>query len=232
MLKKLHLPLLVSLCFCGVSLSSAAQDAGLLATDKDKTSYAIGLQTARNLKKDSTPVDVEWIIRGLRDGFSGERPLLTDLETKQLMLALMSEVRQKAVANKREAAVKNREKSEAFLAANLTKEGVKALPSGVQYRVITPGAGKMPTDMDVVTCHYRGTLIDGSEFDATRPDRPATLKLAQMIPGWRDALKHMQPGAKWQVFIPSKLGYGERGVGSEIGPNEVLIFDIELLEIK
>lgn len=232
MLKKMHFSLLITLCCAAVSLPAAAQDARLLAADKDKTSYAIGLQTARNLRKDGTEVDPEWVIRGLRDGFSSERPLLSEKETKQLMQALMSEVRQKMVANKRDMAAKNRLKGEEFLAANLNKEGVKALPSGVQYRVIKAGSGRKPNDNDVVLCNYRGTLLDGSEFDATLPERPAAMKLSQMIPGWKDALKNMEAGAHWQVFIPSALAYGERGVGTEIGPNEVLVFDIEFLEIK
>jgi FKBP-type peptidyl-prolyl cis-trans isomerase FklB len=136
------------------------------------------------------------------------------------------------VANKREASVRNRMKGEEFLAANKSKDGIKVLPSGVQYRVIRAGTGANPVDGDSVLCNYRGTLLDGSEFDATLPNRPATLKLGQMIPGFRDALKNMQPGAKWQIFIPSAQAYGERGVGGDIGPNETLIFDIELLEIK
>lgn len=232
MLKKMPLPKLLVLYLAAISLPALAQDARPLVADKDKTSYAIGLQTARNLKKDGTDIDVELVVRGFRDGFSGERPLLSDKETKALMQALMSEVRQKMVSNRREMSVKNRQKGEEFLAANLSQAGVKALPSGVQYRVLKAGTGRKPNDSDVVLCNYRGTLLDGSEFDATLPERPAILKLSQMIPGWKDALKNMEAGAHWQIFIPSALAYGERGVGADIGPNEVLVFDIELLEIK
>jgi len=172
------------------------------------------------------------IIQGLKDGFSGQRQLISDKETRQLMQVLMNDARQKMVANKREASVRNRAKGEEFLAANKTREGVNVLPSGVQYRVIRAGSGRQPTDGDSIVANYRGTLLDGSEFDATLPNRPATLKLNQMIAGFRDAVKAMQPGAKWQIFIPSAMGYGERGVGSDVGPNDTLIFDVELLEIK
>jgi FKBP-type peptidyl-prolyl cis-trans isomerase FklB len=232
MMNKLRLPLLVSLCFVAASASLSAEESAALSNDKAKTSYAIGLQTAKNLKKDGVDIDMAKIVEGLKDGFSGDRQLLSDKETKQLMQALMNDSRQKMVANKREASVRNRLKGEEFLAANQSRDGIKVLASGVQYRVIRAGSGPMPTDSDTVLCHYRGTLLDGSEFDATLPNRPAPLKLAQMIPGFRDAVKNMQPGAKWQIFIPSALGYGERGVGGDIGPNEALIFDVELLEIK
>jgi FKBP-type peptidyl-prolyl cis-trans isomerase FklB len=231
-MNKLRLPVLVSLCFLAVSASVTAEEVVALTTDKARTSYAIGLQTAKNLKKDGVDIDITTIVQGLKDGFSSERQLLSDKETKQLMQALMSDSRQKMVANKREASVRNRMKGEEFLAANKSKDGVKVLPSGVQYRVIRAGTGPMPVDGDTVLCNYRGTLLDGSEFDATMPNRPVPLKLGQMIPGFRDALKNMQPGAKWQIFIPSAQGYGERGVGGDIGPNETLIFDVELLEIK
>jgi FKBP-type peptidyl-prolyl cis-trans isomerase FklB len=232
MMNKLRLPVLVSLCFLAASSSLSAEESSALVNEKAKTSYAIGLQTAKNLKKDGVDIDIATLIQGLKDGFSGERQLLSDKETKQLMQVLMNDSRQKMVANKREASVKNRAKGEEFLAANKSKDGIKVLPSGVQYREIRAGSGPKPADGNSVVCNYRGTLLDGSEFDATLPDRPATLKLGQMIPGFRDALKNMQPGAKWQVFIPSVQGYGERGVGGDIGPNETLIFDIELLEIK
>jgi FKBP-type peptidyl-prolyl cis-trans isomerase FklB len=232
MMLKSRISVLLSLCFLAVATSVSAEEAAALNTDRARTSYAIGLQTAKNLKKDAADVDMETIIQGLRDGFSGDRQLLSDKETKQLMQILMNDARQKMVANKREASVKNRLQGEEFLAANQGKEGVKVLPGGVQYRVIRAGSGPKPTDGDTVLCNYRGTLIDGAEFDATQANRPAPLKLAQMIPGFREALKAMQPGAKWQIFIPSALGYGERGVGNDVGPNQTLIFDVELLEIK
>jgi FKBP-type peptidyl-prolyl cis-trans isomerase FklB len=232
MMNGFRLSVLVSLCFAAASASLSAEESVALTTEKARTSYAIGLQTAKNLKKDGVDIDMATIIQGLKDGFAGERQLLSDKETKQLMQALMNDARQKMVANKREASVKNRLKGEEFLVANKTKDGVMELPSGVQYRVLRAGSGPKPTDGDTVLCNYRGTLLDGSEFDATQPNRPAPLKLSQMIPGFRDALKSMQPGAKWQVYIPSAQGYGERGVGGDIGPNETLVFDIELLEIK
>ena len=232
MMNKLRIPVLLSLCFMTASASLAAQETPVLSTDKARSSYAIGLQTAKNLKRDGADVDMDIIIQGLKDGFSGERQLISDKETRQLMQVLMNDARQKMVANKREASVRNRTRGEEFLATNKTREGVNVLPSGVQYRVIRAGSGPKPTDSDSIVAHYRGTLLDGSEFDATLPNRPATLKMNQMIAGFRDAVKSMQAGAKWQIFIPSALGYGERGVGSDVGPNDTLIFDVEILEIK
>ncbi|MGE5492237.1 MAG: FKBP-type peptidyl-prolyl cis-trans isomerase N-terminal domain-containing protein [Actinomycetota bacterium] len=209
-----------------------AQPAPELVTPKDKTSYAIGAQTARNFRKEGIDIDLDLVIRGIRDGMAGDRLLLSDKEIKQLMQGLLTEMRQKMVANRREAAERNRTRSEEFLAANKEREGIQVLPNGVQYRVITAGSGPRPGDGDTVLCRYRGTLLDGSEFDATPPDRQAALRIAQTIPGWREALKAMPVGSHWQVFIPPALAYGERGAGGDIGPNEVLNFDVELLGIQ
>jgi len=128
---------------------------------------------------------------------------------------------------------KNRKEGEAFLAANKKKEGVKTLASGLQYKVIKPGTGKKPKSTDTVTTHYRGTLIDGTEFDSSyNRGQPATFPVHGVIPGWTEALQLMEEGAKWQLFIPSKLGYGERGAGQAIGPNATLIFEVELVSVQ
>lgn len=232
MFQKLKISLLLCLGLGTLVTPLGAAEPAQLASEKDRTSYAIGVQTARNFKKDGTDIDLDWVVRGLQDGLGDARPLLSDKEIKLRMQALMAEIRQRMAANKRDAAVKNKLRGEEFLAANKTKADVKVLASGVQYRVLKTGEGAKPRDEDVVLCNYRGTLLDGSEFDATLPDRPAPLKLAQMIPGWRDALKQMSVGSKWQLFVPPALAYGDKGVGNEIGPNEVLVFDVELLEIK
>jgi FKBP-type peptidyl-prolyl cis-trans isomerase FklB len=126
----------------------------------------------------------------------------------------------------------NKKKGEVFLAENKTKEGVVVLPSGVQYKILKAGNGKKPIDSDVVQVYYRGTLLDGSEFDATEPGQPADLKASSLIAGWKEALRLMPAGSKWQIFVPSQLAYGERGVGSDIGPNETLVFEVELLAVK
>lgn len=224
------LPLLA--CLGCLAASAQAQPAPELNTPKERTSYAIGVQTARNFRKDGIDIDLDLVVRGLNDGLAGERSLLSDREIKQLMQTLLMDMRQKMAANRRDAAERNRLRGQEFLAANKAREDVQILPNSVQYRVIQAGSGPTPEDGDTVLCHYRGTLLDGTEFDATVPDRPATLKLAQAIPGWREAIKAMPVGSRWQVFIPPSLAYGERGVGSDIGPNEVLTFDIELLGIK
>jgi FKBP-type peptidyl-prolyl cis-trans isomerase FklB len=130
------------------------------------------------------------------------------------------------------AAADNKKEGDAFLAENMKKEGVMALPSGLQYKILKAGSGKMPTDADTVECNYRGTFINGTEFDSSyRTGKPATLKVKGVIPGWQEALKLMPVGSKWQLFIPPQLAYGERGSGP-IGPNATLIFDLELLAIK
>lgn len=232
MTHKMKTELLLACSLATLSALLFAADVPAPASEKDKNSYAIGVTTARNFKKDGTDVDLEWVARGLKDGMGGARPLLSDKEIKLRMQSLMAEIRLRMVANKREAAVKNKARGDEFLEANKSKEGVAVLPNGVQYRILKAGDGPRPGENDTILCHYRGTLIDGSEFDATPPDRPAPLKMAQVIPGWREALKNMPVGSKWQLFIPPSLAYGDKGVGSDIGPNEVLVFEIELLDIK
>jgi len=209
-----------------------AQEVPALKSHKEKTSYAIGVQTARNFRKDGTDIDLDFLVRGLKDGMAGEGVLLPDREIKQLMQALLTEIRQKMALNRREAAEKNRQRSEEFLAANKSREGIQLLPNGVQYRIIKAGEGPRPQDGDTVLCRYRGTLLDGTEFDATPPERPAALQVALTVPGWREAMKAMPVGSRWQIYVPPSLAYGERGVGSDIGPNEVLSFDVELLDIR
>jgi FKBP-type peptidyl-prolyl cis-trans isomerase FklB len=142
------------------------------------------------------------------------------------------DIRKNALLSKRLALEDNKKKGEAFLAENKTKTGVIALPSGVQYKILKAGNGKKPIESDLVKVLYRGTLLDGTEFDATEPDRPVDLKVSALIVGWKEAVTLMPAGSKWQIVIPSQLAYGERGVGNDIEPNETLVFEVELLEIK
>jgi FKBP-type peptidyl-prolyl cis-trans isomerase FklB len=145
------------------------------------------------------------------------------------MMAFQKEV----MAKQAEVAKKNKAEGEAFLAENKKKEGVKTTPSGLQYKVIKPGKGKKPKSSDTVTVNYRGTLIDGTEFDSSyKRGQPATFQVSGVIPGWTEALQLMEEGAKWQLFIPSNLAYGERGAGGVIGPNATLIFEVELISIQ
>ncbi len=168
----------------------------------------------------------------MKDGLSGEKLLMPEKDLRKVMNAFQGELRQKAMMHHQTAAEENRKKGEAFLAENKTKDGVVTLPSGVQYKILKAGDGKRPTDGDTVECYYRGTLLNGTEFDGTEPGKPATLKVEMLTAGWKEALKLMPKGSKWQIFIPSQLAYGSRGVGSDIGPNETLIFEVALLDIK
>jgi FKBP-type peptidyl-prolyl cis-trans isomerase FklB len=202
-----------------------------LKTDKEKLSYGIGLSVAKNLKKQSTDFDLEILIQGIRSGISGENALISEKELRKLMNNYQASIRQNAVLTKKQTLIENRNKAEKFLSENKSKPGVVTLQSGVQYRVIKEGKGKKPQDSDVVQINYRGSLLDGTEFDDTG-DRIVNLKVTALIAGWKEALKLMPVGSKWQIFIPSNLAYGERGVGVDIGPNELLIFEIELHGIK
>jgi FKBP-type peptidyl-prolyl cis-trans isomerase FklB len=168
----------------------------------------------------------------MKSGLTGEKLLLSEKELRKVMNNFQAEVRQNAVLTKRQTLEDNKKKGEAFFAENKAKPGVITLPSGVQYKIIKAGKGNKPNDSDLVQVNYRGTLLDGTEFDATAPDHPVTLKASALIAGWKEALKLMPVGSKWQIYIPSQLAYGERGVGSDIGPNETLLFEVELVGIK
>ncbi len=212
---------------------AGAAEKAALKTQKDKNSYAIGIDIGGSLKKQPFEVDAALVAKGLKDALSGGKTLMTDQEVKETLMALQQEIMAKQQARMKEAGEKNKKEGEAFLAENKTKEGVKALPSGLQYKVITEGKGKKPAATDTVSVHYRGTLIDGTEFDSSfKRNQPATFPVNGVIKGWTEALQLMKEGSKWQLFIPSDLAYGERGAGAVIGPNAVLIFEVELLSIK
>src|SRR6201987_1061866 len=206
----------------------------VLETQKDKASYAIGLNVGKNLHRDSVDVDPKILLQGLEDALAGGKTLLTDDEAKAALMALQEDVRQKQ-EEKRQALIQtNKEQGDAFLAANGKKEGVVTLPSGLQYKILTAGTGPKPTASDSVVCNYRGTLLDNTEFDSSyKRGQPATFAVGQVIKGWTEALQLMPVGSKWQLFIPANLAYGERGTnGGPIGPDETLIFDVELLSIQ
>jgi len=216
-----------------LAAQASAGEAPVLKTEKDKTSYGIGVDVARNFKGLGIDLDLDILIKALRDVYSGEKLLMTEEELRVTMNAYRAELMQKQAVAQRKAAEENQKKGDAFLAENKTKEGIVALPSGLQYKILNAGNGKTPTDADTVECHYRGTLIDGTEFDSSyRRGQPITLGVTGLIAGWREALKLMPVGSKWQLFIPPKLAYGARGAGRDIGPNATLIFEVELLAIK
>ena len=221
------------LCLVALTIQLSAQKKPTLTTEKDKVSYIIGTDIAKNLKKQGIDIDPELLFKGLKDAFTDQKLLLSDEEIQQVMSAFQQEMMAQQSKKAGELAEKNQKEGEAFLAANKKKDSVITLPSGLQYKVIAEGAGKMPTLNDTVTTNYRGTLIDGTEFDNSyKRGEPATFPVSGVIPGWTEALQHMKVGAKWQLFVPSNLGYGERGAGETIGPNATLIFEVELLSIK
>ncbi len=207
-----------------------AQENLVLKNQKDKISYIIGMDIGTNLKKQSIDIDSNILAKGVKDALAGTKPLLTEQEIQETMVAFQKEM----MAKQAEVAKKNKAEGEAFLTENKKKEGVKTLLSGLQYKVIKAGTGKKPKSTDTVTAHYRGTLINGTEFDSSyKRGQPATFPVSGgMIPGWTEALQLMEEGAKWQLFIPSNLTYGEKGAGRDIGPNATLIFEIELVSIQ
>ncbi len=199
---------------------------------REKNSYSVGANWGNSLKKQEVDVDLEVLIRGLREAFVGQSAL-SDEQIRESMMALNKEIRAKQEEKRKQQGEKNKQEGEKFLAENKTKPGVVALPSGLQYKVLTDGSGESPKPGDVVTVNYRGTLIDGTEFDSSyKRGQPATFSVTGVIKGWTEALEQMKPGAKWQLFIPSDLAYGERGSGPTIGPNATLQFEVELVSSK
>jgi len=218
----------------GAAAAAKTQAPLTLKTQKDKASYAIGMNIGKNLKRDSVEVDPAVLYRALKDAYTGSKLLLTDEEAKTALTTLQAEVRGKEEAKTKAAAVENKKTGEAFLAANKTKEGVVTLPSGMQYKIIKEGNGPKPTAEDTVLCNYRGTLVDNTEFDSSyKRGEPLKIPVGGVIKGWTEAIQLMPAGSKWQLFIPSDLAYGERGApGSPIGPNSTLVFEVELISIE
>ena len=209
-----------------------AQDAPALKTEKDKLSYAMGMDLGAQLKARTVDIDPAIFARGLKDALSGAKTVLTEDEARALIAELQKAQLARQAALAKAVGDRNKTEGDAFLAANKAKPGVVTLPSGLQYKVLTPGTGKKPLATDTVVCQYRGTLINGTEFDSSyKSGQPATFPLNKVIKGWTEVLQLMPAGSKWQVFIPPALAYGERGSGV-IGPNATLIFEIELVAIK
>jgi len=210
-----------------------AKEDVVLKNQKDKISYVIGMDIGSNLKKQSIDINADILVRGFKDGLSGGKSLLTEQEIRDITTAFQKEMMAKQEELNKKLGEKNKKEGEVFLAENKKKEGVKTLPSGLQYKVIKAGTGKKPKLTDTVTTHYRGTLIDGTEFDSSyRRGQPASFPVNGVIPGWTEALQLMEEGAKWQLVVPSNLAYGDRGAGRQIGPNATLIFEVELISIQ
>jgi FKBP-type peptidyl-prolyl cis-trans isomerase len=217
----------------GQSTRPRTQTVLTLKTQKDKVSYALGMNLGTNLHKQSVEVDPAIVLRGLRDALAASKTLLTDDEARAALMHLTAEVRKKQEDKMKLGGEANRKEGEEFLAANKTKDGVVALPSGLQYKILTEGTGPKPAATDSVVCNYRGTLINGTEFDSSyKRGQPATFQVNGVIKGWTEALQLMPVGSKWQLFIPSELAYGDRGAGPQIGAGATLIFEVELLSIQ
>jgi len=219
----------------GTAAKSAAAPA--LTTRKQKFSYALGMNIGSglgaNLKKQSVDVDPALVSQGLKDAMSTGKTRLTQEEAQTVLTEVQNEVRKQQQEKTQQAAGANKAEGAAFLAANKSKEGVVTLPSGLQYKILTAGTGPKPTASDSVKCNYRGTLINGTEFDSSyKRGQPATFAVGQVIKAWTEALQLMPVGSKWQLFVPADLAYGEHGAGAEIGPNATLIFEVELLSIE
>jgi FKBP-type peptidyl-prolyl cis-trans isomerase FklB len=216
----------------------------VLKTQKDKFSYALGMNTAKRmsegLNKQSIPFDPAILVRGMKDGLAGGKTLLTDEEAQAALKVVQDELRAKQQAKMQETeeankkvAEANKKEGEAFLDGNKSKDGVVTLASGLQYKILKEGTGPKPAATDSVVCNYQGTLINGKEFDSSyKRGQPATFPVNGVIKGWTEALQLMPVGSKWQLFIPSELAYGDRGAGADIGPGATLIFEVELLSIE
>jgi FKBP-type peptidyl-prolyl cis-trans isomerase FklB len=210
-----------------------ADHPNVLKDQRDKASYSIGVNIGSGIKANALDLNTDALMSGVQDGISGAKPQLTDQEREETLMAFEQEMMKKETERLKELAEKNKKEGTAFLAANKAKEGVKTLPSGLQYKVLAEGNGAQPKPTDQITVNYRGTLLDGTEFDNSyKRGEPATLQLNGVIKAWSEALPLMKTGAKWQLFVPADLAYGQKGAGRAIGPNSTLIFKVELLSIK
>lgn len=227
-----------------VSGAAATEDSPALQTQKDRISYALGMDLGNQLRKMSVDVDPAVFGQALKDALSGGKTMLSEEQVRTAIAELQAEMKRKEAARRKGteeddnieagiAAAYNKKAGETFLAGNKKNEGVVALPSGLQYKILKAGDGGKPANDDTVVCQYRGTFINGTEFDSSyRNGQPSTLVVKGAIPGWREGLKLMAVGSKYQLFIPPQLAFGEQGSGRGIAPNTTLIYEIELLAIK
>ena len=200
--------------------------------ENDRISYSVGYQVGADFKRQGVDLNPDLLVKGVQDALSGAKPLMSQQEMNKTLVDLKRKVVSAQREEQKKAAEKNLADGKKFIEENGKKEGVATLPSGLQYKVIEKGSGASPKKTDTVTVNYKGTLIDGSEFDSSyKRGKPATFRVDGVIAGWTEALQLMKPGAKWKLFIPSNLAYGERGAGAKIPPNATLIFEVELLSV-
>lgn len=208
--------------------AGAACAAEEVMSDQQKRSYAIGANVGNNLRQQGLDFDPEQVSKGLVEAMTGKAQL-TDEEIATIVKQLHGEAKQRQEAERKKLAEENQRRGAAFRSDYAKREGVKTLPGGILYRVLQAGAGERPTGAEYVMCNYRGTLVDGTQFDASPPGKPATFNLTKIIAGWRDALPEMPVGSRWELVIPAEKAYGVRGRAPAIGPNETLIFEVELV---
>jgi FKBP-type peptidyl-prolyl cis-trans isomerase FklB len=215
-----------------LAVPAAATEQQPLESTKDRFSYALGQQLGGDLKTGGVDIDPDLLAAGVRDALAGT-PRMSEEEVAMAMETLQMEMMAKHMAEQQQLAEKNLTEGKAFLEANAKKKGVQTTPSGLQYQIIAQGKGKTPGPDDEVTVHYRGSLVDGTQFDSSyERGEPVTFPVSGVIPGWTEALQLMKEGAKFKIFLPSELAYGERGAGQVIGPNATLIFDVELISVQ
>lgn len=212
------------------SLETAGAQRAVFSDLKEQIAYATGVQAARNLTRNNIAFDTEMLMLGVRDVLEGRPIRMEEKEMRLVLQGIQGQIHRNMVSNRTELLMKNRAKGESFIADYKKKPGVQSLPGNLHYRVIREGNGALPRDESTVTVRYRGTTLDGTEFDATEGQSSRSVQLSQMVLGWRQALKHMPVGSHWEVVIPPNLAYGDRGMGTTIGPAETLIFNIELLK--
>jgi len=229
----MKIKIIVPLILAALMAQVHADEKVVLKDQKDKAGYSLGANIGSSLKHDGMNVNLDALVAGLRDTFTGAPTQLTPDQQKEALTALQKEVTEKLVAERTAAGEKAKKEGEEFLATNKTKDGVKTLPSGLQYKVLAEGKGAQPKPTDQVVVNYRGTLVDGTEFDSSyKRGEPVTIPVNEVIKGWSEALPLMKTGAKWQLFVPAALAYGENGAGREVPPNAALIFEVELVSVK
>jgi FKBP-type peptidyl-prolyl cis-trans isomerase FklB len=215
------------------SMASEKTSELVIHNRREKVSYALGVALARDLRQQGLNLDLDIVTRALRDAVGGNKLLITEVEALATLKTFEEERKQDLAHAKKMISEKNRKAAEVFFAENLKKEDVVTLPSGLQYKVIKQGDGKKPALDDKVVCHYRGTLLDGTEFNSTyKQNEPVTLPVTGLIKGWSEALQLMPAGSKWELFVPPQLAYGERGSGGGVGPNAMLVFEVELISVE
>ncbi|OGT39920.1 MAG: hypothetical protein A3E81_02035 [Gammaproteobacteria bacterium RIFCSPHIGHO2_12_FULL_36_30] len=223
------LPTLAITLLCSASIYAAAT----MNTEADKLSYAMGFKTGQAMKQQSIVINTQDFTQGLQDGYTAQKPAISEDEMQATLTTMQQDMVKKMQQKFTEVSAKNLIDGQQFLAKNAKEAGVVTLPSGLQYKIITPGNGDSPTANDTVTVNYEGKLINGTVFDSSyKRGQPATFKVGQVIAGWQEALKLMKPGATWMLYIPANLAYGPQGSMGAIGPNEALIFKVDLISVK